>query len=239
MIVTQKQRGFFDNLKKKEWFICQFNNFPFVLNTSRCTSIAWVPNSDGTFVVAHADGNFYVYDKVNIESKQCVANFECSYFQLQLDQYASFVVSQSKDGSADPSFPIVKDQTQFSVSHARYSKVLLLIDVLLFCRFNNSPERWILRNKATIDSCCLQSFANFVYHLRSITPDTRRIWGWLYGFVHQFFVTYVRLISILNNLTCKDIRGLLNLILHPISIYLNKRIKRLLIDGRLDASIKQ
>ncbi|KAG5584380.1 hypothetical protein H5410_044814 [Solanum commersonii] len=28
----------------------------------------------------------------------------------------------SKDGSADPSFPIIKDQTQFSVSHARYSK---------------------------------------------------------------------------------------------------------------------
>ncbi|KAL3327796.1 hypothetical protein AABB24_035456 [Solanum stoloniferum] len=62
-----------------------------VVNNSRCTSIAWVPNSDGAFVVAHADGNFYVYDK-------------------------------SKDGSADPSFPIIKDQTQFSVSHARYSK---------------------------------------------------------------------------------------------------------------------
>ncbi|KAJ8532851.1 hypothetical protein K7X08_015740 [Anisodus acutangulus] len=62
-----------------------------VVNNSRCTSVAWVPNSDGTFVVAHADGNFYVYDK-------------------------------SKDGSADPSFPVIKDQTQFSVSHARYSK---------------------------------------------------------------------------------------------------------------------
>ncbi|KAK4353312.1 hypothetical protein RND71_028830 [Anisodus tanguticus] len=62
-----------------------------VVNNSRCTSIAWVPNSDGTFVVGHADGNFYVYDK-------------------------------SKDGSADPSFPIIKDQTQFSVSHARCSK---------------------------------------------------------------------------------------------------------------------
>ncbi|KVH99950.1 hypothetical protein Ccrd_021784 [Cynara cardunculus var. scolymus] len=29
---------------------------------------------------------------------------------------------QSKDGSGDPSFPIIKDQSQFSVSHARYSK---------------------------------------------------------------------------------------------------------------------
>lgn len=32
---------------------------------SRCTSIAWVPGGDGTFVVAHADGNLYIYDKVN------------------------------------------------------------------------------------------------------------------------------------------------------------------------------
>ncbi|XP_019151969.1 PREDICTED: WD repeat-containing protein 20-like isoform X2 [Ipomoea nil] len=61
------------------------------VNNTRCTSIAWVPNSDGAFVVAHVDGNFYVYDK-------------------------------NKDGSGDPSFPIIKDQAQFSVSHARYSK---------------------------------------------------------------------------------------------------------------------
>ncbi|VFQ78935.1 unnamed protein product [Cuscuta campestris] len=33
------------------------------VNNTRCTSIAWVPNGDGAFVVAHADGNFYVYDK--------------------------------------------------------------------------------------------------------------------------------------------------------------------------------
>lgn len=31
---------------------------------SRCTSIAWMPGGDGNFVVAHADGNLYVYDKV-------------------------------------------------------------------------------------------------------------------------------------------------------------------------------
>ncbi|KAL2481431.1 Transducin/WD40 repeat-like superfamily protein [Abeliophyllum distichum] len=61
------------------------------INTSRCTCIAWVPNGDGTFIVGHADGNMYVYEK-------------------------------SKDGSGDPSFPIIKDQTQFSVAHARYSK---------------------------------------------------------------------------------------------------------------------
>nr|GLL16539.1 WD repeat-containing protein 20-like [Ipomoea trifida]GMC50949.1 WD repeat-containing protein 20-like [Ipomoea batatas] len=61
------------------------------VNSTRCTTIAWVPNSDGTFVVGHADGSFYVYDK-------------------------------SKDSSSDPSFPAIKDQTQFSVSHARNSK---------------------------------------------------------------------------------------------------------------------
>ncbi|CAN8284939.1 unnamed protein product [Cochlearia groenlandica] len=33
------------------------------INNSRCTSIAWVPKGDGSFVVAHADGNLYVYEK--------------------------------------------------------------------------------------------------------------------------------------------------------------------------------
>lgn len=61
------------------------------VNNSRCTSVAWVPKGDGAFVVAHADGNLYVYEK-------------------------------NKDGAADPSFPAAKDQTQFSVAHARTSK---------------------------------------------------------------------------------------------------------------------
>lgn len=61
------------------------------VNNSRCTSVAWVPKGDGAFVVAHADGNLYVYEK-------------------------------NKDGTADPSFPAAKDQTQFSVAHARTSK---------------------------------------------------------------------------------------------------------------------
>ncbi|KAK6152389.1 hypothetical protein DH2020_015024 [Rehmannia glutinosa] len=34
----------------------------------------------------------------------------------------SLVIFQNKDGSADNSFPVIKDPTQFSVSHARYSK---------------------------------------------------------------------------------------------------------------------
>ncbi|CAL9246530.1 unnamed protein product [Arabidopsis halleri] len=33
------------------------------VNNSRCTSISWVPGGDGAFVVAHADGNLYVYEK--------------------------------------------------------------------------------------------------------------------------------------------------------------------------------
>ena len=32
---------------------------------------------------------------------------------------------QNKEGSSDPSFPVIKDQTHFSVAHARYSKVLV------------------------------------------------------------------------------------------------------------------
>ncbi|KAE9590927.1 putative WD40/YVTN repeat-like-containing domain-containing protein [Lupinus albus] len=59
---------------------------------SRCTCIAWVPGGDGAFVVAHPDGNLYIYEK-------------------------------NKDGVGDSSFPVVKDQSQFSVAHARYSKL--------------------------------------------------------------------------------------------------------------------
>ncbi|OVA18101.1 WD40 repeat [Macleaya cordata] len=67
-----------------------YNKDGFV-NNSRCTSIAWVPEGDGTFVVAHADGNLCVYEK-------------------------------NKDGAADTSFPVIKDQTQFSVAHTRSSR---------------------------------------------------------------------------------------------------------------------
>ncbi|XP_050228403.1 uncharacterized protein LOC126677692 [Mercurialis annua] len=33
------------------------------VNNSRCTSIAWVPGGEGAFIVAHADGSSYVYEK--------------------------------------------------------------------------------------------------------------------------------------------------------------------------------
>ena len=61
------------------------------VSTSRCTSIAWIPQGDGAFAVAHSDGNLYVYEK-------------------------------GKDGTGDSSFPVIKDQTQFTVAHARSSK---------------------------------------------------------------------------------------------------------------------
>lgn len=61
------------------------------VNSSRCTSVAWVPKGNGAFAVAHADGNLYVYEK-------------------------------NKDATVDSSFPIIKDPTQFSISHARTSK---------------------------------------------------------------------------------------------------------------------
>ncbi|CAI0471478.1 unnamed protein product [Linum tenue] len=70
----------------------QHHNKDGSVTNSRCTSIAWVPGGDGAFVVAHADGNLYVYEK-------------------------------NKDGAGDTSFPLIKDQALFSVSHARYSKV--------------------------------------------------------------------------------------------------------------------
>ncbi|RRT52051.1 hypothetical protein B296_00029120 [Ensete ventricosum] len=60
---------------------------------SRCTCVAWVTEREGTFVVGHADGNIYVYEK-------------------------------SKDVTADSSFPVIKDQTQFSVAHTRSNKVI-------------------------------------------------------------------------------------------------------------------
>ncbi|XP_039068307.1 dystrophia myotonica WD repeat-containing protein-like isoform X1 [Hibiscus syriacus] len=70
-----------------------YNKDGCINNSSRCTCIEWVPGGDGAFVVAHADGNIYVYER-------------------------------NKEGAADSSFPVIKDQTQFSVAHARYSKVL-------------------------------------------------------------------------------------------------------------------
>ena len=91
-------------------------------------AIAWVPQGDGLFVVAHADGNIYIYDKVKI-------------FFLQFDKLILFFIFlvplvltcllimlwQNKEGSIDSTFPPVKEVTQFLVVHARSSKVFFLL----------------------------------------------------------------------------------------------------------------
>ncbi|PWA52030.1 WD40/YVTN repeat-like-containing domain-containing protein [Artemisia annua] len=80
------------------------------LNSSRCTSVAWIPERDGAFVAAHADGNLYVYEKASLN---LIINASLCHCTLLLG---------SKDGPGDSTFPVIKDQTQFSVAHARSSK---------------------------------------------------------------------------------------------------------------------
>ncbi|XP_074268867.1 putative catabolite repression protein creC [Silene latifolia] len=65
-----------------------------IVNNSRCTSLAWVPKGDGTFVVAHADGNMYVYEK----SKDGVAD---STFPPAKDQ-SQFCVSHTRTNRSNP-----------------------------------------------------------------------------------------------------------------------------------------
>ncbi|CAN7094876.1 unnamed protein product [Brassica rapa subsp. narinosa] len=66
----------------------------------RCTSIAWVPGGDGAFVVAHADGNLYVYEKASSDSRILFLMY----------------------GATDSTFPAIRDPTQFTVDKAKYSK---------------------------------------------------------------------------------------------------------------------
>lgn len=59
----------------------------FFVFCSRCTFVSWVPEGDGTFVVGHADGNLYVYEKVdpglNIQFNLVVFDFKF-YLKLKL-----------------------------------------------------------------------------------------------------------------------------------------------------------
>lgn len=74
---------FLDNIRlnKKIWltflseifYLCYVHfkdEIKFVAYNSRCTSIAWVPGGDGSFVVAHADGNLYVYEKASADFRK-------------------------------------------------------------------------------------------------------------------------------------------------------------------------
>nr|KJB36616.1 hypothetical protein B456_006G167400 [Gossypium raimondii] len=67
------------------------------VNNSRCTSIAWVPGADGTFVVAHADGNMYVYEKASSN------NFK-AFFHLGSNPIARWHVCQGSINSIAFSF---------------------------------------------------------------------------------------------------------------------------------------
>ncbi|WOL02339.1 WD repeat-containing protein 20 isoform X1 [Canna indica] len=64
------------------------------INNSRCTCTAWVPEGDGTFVVGHADGNVYVYEK----SKDGTA--DCSFSAIK-DQ-TQFAVSHARSSKSNP-----------------------------------------------------------------------------------------------------------------------------------------
>ncbi|GBG80299.1 hypothetical protein CBR_g30667 [Chara braunii] len=44
--------------------------------SNRCTAVSWVPNSEGLFVSAHADGNIYVYDKFGYQTEMPEATKE-------------------------------------------------------------------------------------------------------------------------------------------------------------------
>lgn len=61
-VYTVSLRQQLQDIGKKLIGAQHYNKDGFV-NNSRCTSIAWVPQGNGAFVAAHADGNLYVYEK--------------------------------------------------------------------------------------------------------------------------------------------------------------------------------
>jgi hypothetical protein len=48
---------------------------------SRCTSVAWVPNHEGIFLVSHSDGNLFVYDKVS-NCKDLIINSQTLFWLI-------------------------------------------------------------------------------------------------------------------------------------------------------------
>ncbi|KAJ3671681.1 hypothetical protein LUZ60_007760 [Juncus effusus] len=64
------------------------------INNSRCTCVAWVPDSDGTFIVGHADGNLYIYEK----NKD--GNTDCTFPAIK--DATQFSVSHAKSSKSNP-----------------------------------------------------------------------------------------------------------------------------------------
>ncbi|KAF7071411.1 hypothetical protein CFC21_076728 [Triticum aestivum] len=62
--------------------------------SSRCTSVAWVPECEGMFVVSHSDGNLYVYDKCRD------GNTECTFPAIK--DPAQLMVSHAKSSKSNP-----------------------------------------------------------------------------------------------------------------------------------------
>ncbi|CAM0950169.1 unnamed protein product [Alopecurus aequalis] len=62
--------------------------------SSRCTSVAWVPEHEGIFVVSHSDGNLYVYDKCKD------GNTECTFPAIK--DPAQLMVSHAKSSKSNP-----------------------------------------------------------------------------------------------------------------------------------------
>lgn len=59
---------------------------------SRCTCVAWVPEREGTFVVGHADGNIYVYEKVNYRFLNCYLS--STIFEMKIKHVLPFCLEQ-------------------------------------------------------------------------------------------------------------------------------------------------
>ena len=52
---------------------------------SRCTAVSHVPNVEGIFVAAHADGNILVYDKVSfLSSASCFPDNSGEQFWIHI-----------------------------------------------------------------------------------------------------------------------------------------------------------
>uniref|UniRef100_A0A0D3HRY1 Uncharacterized protein n=2 Tax=Oryza TaxID=4527 RepID=A0A0D3HRY1_9ORYZ len=64
------------------------------LQQGRCTSVAWVPEREGIFVVSHSDGNLYVYDKCKD------GNTECTFPAIK--DPAQLMISHAKSSKSNP-----------------------------------------------------------------------------------------------------------------------------------------
>ncbi|XP_064945795.1 probable catabolite repression protein creC isoform X4 [Musa acuminata AAA Group] len=65
-------------------------------NNSRCTCVAWVPEREGTFVVGHADGNIYVYEKSNPVARWHVCHGSVNSISFSVN--GTYMATVTRDG---------------------------------------------------------------------------------------------------------------------------------------------